>query len=84
MKGCGTACSFLTVNTKSAVDISKITFYGNEKEQLMFFQRCRGPWRTPLAIRIPVKYGMLLAGTGPGAPKKGNCQSTAREPLLSY
>ncbi|CAK8997360.1 unnamed protein product [Durusdinium trenchii] len=35
MKGCGTACSFLTVNTKSAVDISKITFYGNEKESLL-------------------------------------------------
>lgn len=35
MKGCGTACSFLTVNTKSAVDISNITFYGNEKESLL-------------------------------------------------
>ena len=33
MKGCGTACTFLTVNCKSAVDISKITFYGNEKER---------------------------------------------------
>ena len=32
MKGCGSACSFLTVKTKSAVDISQITFYGNEKE----------------------------------------------------
>ena len=32
MKGCGSACTLLTIKTKTAADISEITFYGNEKE----------------------------------------------------
>mmetsp|Transcript_44921 Transcript_44921/g.92891 ORF Transcript_44921/g.92891 Transcript_44921/m.92891 type:complete len:728 (+) Transcript_44921:46-2229(+) len=35
MKGCGSACTLLTVQTKTAADISEITFYGNEKESLL-------------------------------------------------
>ena len=35
MKGCGSACTLLTVKTKTAADISEITFYGNEKESLL-------------------------------------------------
>jgi predicted DNA-binding WGR domain protein len=35
MNGCGGNCSFLTIDTKTAVDISAITFYSNEKESLL-------------------------------------------------
>ena len=35
MNGCGGKCSFLTIDTKTAVDISSITFYSNEKESLL-------------------------------------------------
>lgn len=35
MKGCGGNCTLLTIDTKTAVDISKITFYSNEKESLL-------------------------------------------------
>eukprot|EP00658_Telonema_sp_P-2_P038003 TRINITY_DN27322_c0_g2_i1.p1 TRINITY_DN27322_c0_g2~~TRINITY_DN27322_c0_g2_i1.p1 ORF type:complete len:149 (-),score=53.22 TRINITY_DN27322_c0_g2_i1:551-997(-) len=35
MNGCGGECTFLTIDTKSAVDISEITFYANEKESLL-------------------------------------------------
>jgi len=35
MKGCGSSCTLLTVKTKTAADISAITFYGNEKESLL-------------------------------------------------
>ncbi|CAE7416412.1 PARP2 [Symbiodinium natans] len=35
MKGCGGSCTLLTVKTKTAADISEITFYGNEKESLL-------------------------------------------------
>lgn len=35
MNGCGGDCSFLTIDTKTAVDISQITFYSNEKESLL-------------------------------------------------
>ena len=36
MKGCGSACTLLTIKTKTAADISEITFYGNEKEPANF------------------------------------------------
>merc|ERR1712130_126246 len=35
MKGCGGKCTLLTVKTKTAADISEITFFGNEKENLL-------------------------------------------------
>jgi len=35
MKGCGGACTLLTVKAKTAADISAITFFGNEKEHLL-------------------------------------------------
>lgn len=35
MSGCGGDCSLLTIETKTACDISSITFYGNEKESLL-------------------------------------------------
>mmetsp|Transcript_104369 Transcript_104369/g.196437 ORF Transcript_104369/g.196437 Transcript_104369/m.196437 type:complete len:703 (-) Transcript_104369:81-2189(-) len=35
MKGCGGKCTLLTVKTKTAADISQITFFGNEKENLL-------------------------------------------------
>lgn len=35
MNGCGGDCTFLTIDTKTAVDISQITFYSNEKESLL-------------------------------------------------
>merc|ERR1712151_405584 len=35
MKGCGGKCTLLTINTKTAADISDITFFGNEKENLL-------------------------------------------------
>lgn len=35
MRGCGGKCSFLTIDTSTAVDISDITFYSNEKESLL-------------------------------------------------
>lgn len=35
MNGCGGDCSLLTIDTKTAVDISTITFYSNEKESLL-------------------------------------------------
>jgi hypothetical protein len=35
MNGCGGKCSFLTIDTKTACDISTITFYSNEKESLL-------------------------------------------------
>lgn len=35
MSGCGGKCTLLTVESKTAADISAITFFGNEKENLM-------------------------------------------------
>jgi len=35
MNGCGGKCTLLTVNSKTAADISDITFFGNEKEHLL-------------------------------------------------
>jgi len=35
MNGCGGKCTLLTVETKTAADISEITFFGNEKENLL-------------------------------------------------
>lgn len=35
MKGCGGKCTLLTVKSKTATDISEITFFGNEKESLL-------------------------------------------------
>mmetsp|Transcript_23511 Transcript_23511/g.36839 ORF Transcript_23511/g.36839 Transcript_23511/m.36839 type:complete len:696 (+) Transcript_23511:42-2129(+) len=35
MKGCGGKCSLLTIQSKTAADISAITFFGNEKENLL-------------------------------------------------
>merc|ERR1719384_1405530 len=35
MNGCGGKCTLLTVESKTAADISAITFFGNEKENLM-------------------------------------------------
>ncbi|ATZ81114.1 putative transmembrane protein [Bodo saltans virus] len=35
MKGCGNNCTFLTIDTKTATDISDITFYSSEKESLL-------------------------------------------------
>lgn len=35
MKGCGGKCTLLTVETSTAADISDITFFGNEKENLV-------------------------------------------------
>mmetsp|Transcript_57273 Transcript_57273/g.123933 ORF Transcript_57273/g.123933 Transcript_57273/m.123933 type:complete len:480 (-) Transcript_57273:149-1588(-) len=35
MKGCGGKCTLLTVEAKTACDISQITFYSNEKESLL-------------------------------------------------
>merc|ERR1711972_99002 len=35
MNGCGGKCTLLTVETKTAADISDITFFGNEKENLL-------------------------------------------------
>lgn len=35
MNGCGGKCSFLTIKAKTALDISQITFYSNEKESLL-------------------------------------------------
>ena len=35
MSGCGGNCSLLIVDTKTATDISDITFYSNEKESLL-------------------------------------------------
>jgi len=35
MKGCGGKCTLLTVQSKTAADISEITFFGNEKEHLL-------------------------------------------------
>mmetsp|Transcript_33218 Transcript_33218/g.71213 ORF Transcript_33218/g.71213 Transcript_33218/m.71213 type:complete len:578 (+) Transcript_33218:72-1805(+) len=35
MNGCGGKCTLLTVKTKTAADISEITFFGNEKENLL-------------------------------------------------
>eukprot|EP01137_Pigoraptor_chileana_P013706 Opistho-2@4802 len=35
MRGCGGKCTLLTVETKTAIDISSITFYSNEKESLL-------------------------------------------------
>lgn len=35
MKGCGGKCTLLTVKSKTAADISTITFFGNEKEHLL-------------------------------------------------
>jgi len=35
MNGCGGKCTLLTVETKTAADISAITFFGNEKENLL-------------------------------------------------
>jgi hypothetical protein len=33
--GCGSESSLLTIDTKTAVDISSITFYSNEKESIL-------------------------------------------------
>lgn len=35
MKGCGGKCTLLTIQSKTAADISAITFFGNEKENLL-------------------------------------------------
>lgn len=35
MKGCGGKCTLLTIETTTAADISAITFFGNEKENLL-------------------------------------------------
>jgi len=35
MNGCGGKCTLLTVKSKTAADISEITFFGNEKEHLL-------------------------------------------------
>merc|ERR1712232_558000 len=35
MKGCGGKCTLLTIKSKTAADISSITFFGNEKEHLL-------------------------------------------------
>jgi len=35
MKGCGGACTLLTIKSHTAADISEITFFGNEKENLL-------------------------------------------------
>jgi len=35
MNGCGGKCSLITVESETAADISAITFFGNEKENLM-------------------------------------------------
>eukprot|EP00457_Paulinella_chromatophora_P004027 gb/GEZN01004037.1/.p1 GENE.gb/GEZN01004037.1/~~gb/GEZN01004037.1/.p1 ORF type:complete len:635 (+),score=148.15 gb/GEZN01004037.1/:24-1907(+) len=35
MAGCGGNCTLFTIDTKTACDISKITFYSNEKESLL-------------------------------------------------
>jgi predicted DNA-binding WGR domain protein len=35
MNGCGGNCTFLTIETKTATDISEISFYSNEKESLL-------------------------------------------------
>ena len=35
MDSCGGDCSFLTIDTKTAVDISSITFFSNEKESIL-------------------------------------------------
>lgn len=35
MNGCGGKCSLITVESKTAADISAITFFGNEKENLV-------------------------------------------------
>jgi hypothetical protein len=35
MRGCGGKCTLLTIKTKTACDISSITFYSNEKESLL-------------------------------------------------
>ena len=35
MRGCGGNCTFLTIDTKTATDISEITFYSSEKESLL-------------------------------------------------
>jgi hypothetical protein len=35
MRGCGGKCTLLTVECKTACDISQITFYSNEKESLL-------------------------------------------------
>jgi len=35
MRGCGGKCTLLTIDTKTACDISTITFYSNEKESLL-------------------------------------------------
>merc|ERR1719161_1536502 len=35
MKGCGGKCTLLTIKSKTAADISSITFFGNEKENLL-------------------------------------------------
>jgi len=35
MQSCGGDCTFLTIETKTAVDISTITFFSNEKESIL-------------------------------------------------
>merc|ERR1711865_416564 len=35
MKGCGGKCTLLTIESKTAADISAVTFFGNEKENLL-------------------------------------------------
>lgn len=35
MRGCGGKCTLLTVECKTARDISCVTFYSNEKESLL-------------------------------------------------
>ena len=35
MRGCGGSCTLLTLECKTAVDISCVTFYPHEKESLL-------------------------------------------------
>jgi len=50
MKSCGGKCTLLTIETKTAADISAITFFGNEKENLL------APG-TKLRVKSSVKKG---------------------------
>jgi len=35
MSGCGGPCTLLTVKSKTAMDVSALSFYANEKESLL-------------------------------------------------
>lgn len=49
-KGCGGACTIITIESETASDISQITFYSNEKESLL----CPG---TQLKVKSNKKVG---------------------------